>query len=100
KLDRGDYDAILLASAGLRRLGIEYEGTVLDFDQMITAVGQGAMAIQMRGADRDLQEVVHPLHHAPTAAAVTAERALLRGLGGGCQAPIAAVGEVAGGGLR
>jgi len=100
KLDRGDYDAILLASAGLRRLGIEYEGTVLDFDQMIPAVGQGAMAIEIRAADRDLQEVVRPLHHAPTAAAVAAERALLRGLGGGCQAPIAAVGEVAGGRLR
>jgi hydroxymethylbilane synthase len=100
KLRRGDYDAILLARAGLRRLGIEVEGSVLDFDQMIPAAGQGAMAIEIRSEDRELEEILRPHHHVPTAAAVEAERALLRGLGGGCQAPIAAVGEIAGGTLR
>jgi len=100
KLGRGEYDAILLARAGLRRLGIEIEGTVLDLDQMVPAVGQGAMAIEIRAEDREVNEIVRALHHPPTAAAVTAERALLRGLGGGCQAPIAAVGEVADGRLR
>jgi len=96
RLRRGDYDAILLAGAGLRRLGIRVEGAVLDFEQMIPAVGQGAMAIEIRSDDRELEELLEPHHHAPTAAAVAAERALLRGLGGGCQAPIAAVAEVDG----
>jgi hydroxymethylbilane synthase len=96
KLRKGDYDAILLARAGLRRLDIEAEGTVLDYHQMIPAVGQGAMAIEIRADDRELSEILRPHHHAPTAIAVAAERALLRGLGGGCQAPIAAFGEVAG----
>jgi len=100
KLERGEYDAILLASAGLRRLNIAAEGTVLDFDQMIPAAGQGAMALQIRRDDREMQTILRPHHHAPTAAAVTAERALLRALGGGCRAPIAAVAEVSGGRLR
>ncbi|OLC56574.1 MAG: hydroxymethylbilane synthase [Acidobacteria bacterium 13_1_40CM_4_69_4] len=96
RLRHGDYDAVLLASAGLRRLGIQMEGTALDFEQMIPAVGQGAMAIEIRSDDRELEDLLKPHHHAPTAAAVTAERAFLRGLGGGCRAPIAAVGEVDG----
>jgi hydroxymethylbilane synthase len=100
KWERGDFDAILLASAGLRRLGIEVEGSLLEYDQMIPAPGQGAMAIEVRADDRDLIDILRPLDHEPTAAAVAAERALLRGLGGGCQAPIAAVGEVTGVRLR
>jgi hydroxymethylbilane synthase len=96
KLKRGDYDAILLARAGLIRLGIDLEGTVLGFDEMLPAPGQGAMAIEIRAGDGELEELLRPHHHAPTAAAITAERAFLRGLGGGCQAPIAAVGEVDG----
>ncbi len=96
KLRRGDYDAILLARAGLSRLGIDVEGTMLDYDQMVPAAGQGAMAIEIRVDDRELEDLLGPHHHAATAAAVAAERALLRGLGGGCQAPIAAVGEVDG----
>lgn len=96
RLRTGDYDAILLASAGVRRLALEVEGTVLDYDQMIPAVGQGALAIEIRTDDRGLAEILRPYDHAPTAIAVAAERALLRGLGGGCQAPIAAFGEVAG----
>jgi hydroxymethylbilane synthase len=99
KLRSGSYDAILLARAGLNRLGIDIEGTILDYDQMIPAVGQGAMAIEIRADDRDLAEVLRPHHHPPTAAAVLAERALLRGLGGGCQAPIAAIGQVTDGRL-
>jgi hydroxymethylbilane synthase len=99
KLRSGAYDAILLARAGLNRLGIEFEGTVLELDQMIPAVGQGAMAIEIRADDRDLARLLRPHHHPPTAAAVLAERALLRGLGGGCQAPIAAIGQVTDGRL-
>lgn len=96
RLRHGDYDAILLARAGLSRLGIDVDGTVLDFDQMVPAAGQGAMAIEIRADDREMEDLLGPHHHAPTAAAVAAERAFLRGLGGGCQAPIAAVGEVDG----
>ncbi len=96
KLKRGDYDAILLARAGLNRLGIDVEGTVLDFETMVPAVGQGAMAIEIRSDDGEIEDLLKPHHHVPTAAAVTAERALLRGLGGGCQAPIAGVGEASG----
>src|SRR6185369_14549256 len=96
RLTRGDYDAILLARAGLSRLGIEAEGSVLGFDEMLPAPGQGAMAIEIRDGDREIEDLLVPHHHAPTAAAITAERAFLRGLGGGCQAPIAAVGEVDG----
>jgi len=94
KLRAGEYDAILLARAGLRRLGIEVEGSVLDHEQMIPAPGQGAMAIEIRSDDRGLQNVLRRHHDESSAAAVTAERALLRALGGGCRAPIAAFGRV------
>jgi hydroxymethylbilane synthase len=93
KLQRGEYDAVILACAGVRRLGLSVEGAVLDFDQMLPAVGQGALAIEARTDDRDTAAVVGPLHHPATAATVAAERAFLRGLGGGCQAPIAAIAE-------
>jgi len=96
RLRRGDYDAVVLAVVGLRRLGIAFEGAVLEFEQMIPAAGQGAMAIEIRADDGELAGLLRPHHHQPTASAVTAERALLRGLGGGCQAPIAAVAEVDG----
>lgn len=93
KLERGDYDAVVLALAGLRRLGAEVEGAILSPDEMIPAVGQGALAIETRADAAGLDVPLRALHDAPTAAAVAAERAFLRGLGGGCQAPIAALGE-------
>ncbi len=96
KLQRGDYDAIVLALAGVRRLGAEVEGHVLDFEEMLPAVGQGALAVETRSDDPDSAAVLAPLHDPATACAVEAERAFLRGLGGGCQAPIAAVAEVSG----
>ncbi|HKN47669.1 MAG TPA: hydroxymethylbilane synthase [Candidatus Polarisedimenticolia bacterium] len=96
RLKRGDYDAVVLALAGLRRLGADVEGTVLDFDQMIPAVGQGALAIETRDDAAGLTRPLQALHDEASAAAVAAERAFLRGLGGGCQAPIAAIGEVRG----
>jgi hydroxymethylbilane synthase len=94
RLRRGDYDAIVVALAGVRRLGAAVNGSVLDFDRMIPAVGQGAMAVETRSDDADLGPILAPLHHPMTDLAVRAERALLRGLGGGCQAPIAAIGVV------
>ncbi len=96
RLARGEYDAVVLALAGVRRLDAAVEGTVLPFDQMIPAVGQGALAIEARAGDGEVRGVLRPLHHLATACAVAAERAFLRGLGGGCQAPIAAVGEIRG----
>jgi len=96
RLARGDYDAVVLALSGVRRLGAQAEGSVLEFDQMLPAVGQGALAIETRSGDAGASAVLRPLHHAGTAAAVAAERAFLRGLGGGCQAPIAAVAEIRG----
>jgi hydroxymethylbilane synthase len=90
KLDAGDYDAIILASAGLRRLGLsERISASLATEEMLPAVGQGALAIEMRDESEALK-LVALLEHAPTRAACTAERSLLRALGGGCQLPIAA----------
>ncbi len=99
KLERGEYAAILLALAGVRRLGVASGGTILPFDEMLPAVGQGALAVETRADDRELAGFLAAFHHPPTAAAVGAERAFLRGLGGGCQAPIAAIAEVSGGRL-
>jgi hydroxymethylbilane synthase len=91
KLDEGRYDAIVLASAGLRRLGWENRITEL-FDPgiMCPAVGQGALAIETRDDDGAGFQAAQRLEHAETRAAVTAERAVLASLGGGCQAPMGA----------
>lgn len=96
RLARGDYDAIVLALAGVRRIGAQAEGTVLEFEQMLPAVGQGALAIETRSGEAPAPAALRSLHDPETAAAVAAERAFLRGLGGGCQAPIAAVALVRG----
>ncbi len=90
KLDAGWYDAIILAAAGLRRLGWEERiSAYLEPSEMLPAIGQGALAIETRAQDEDAKELVMALNHSPTHAACVAERALLRGLGGGCQLPIA-----------
>ncbi len=86
----GDYDAIVLAYAGLERLGlIDVVTQVLDFDAMLPAPGQGAIAVQTR-PDSAVLETLKTIHHLETALAVTAERAFLAGLGGGCSMPAAA----------
>jgi hydroxymethylbilane synthase len=100
RLEKGDYDAIVLALAGVKRIGAEVEGIVLDFDRMLPAVGQGALAIEARDDDGDAQGILKFLHHPATAVAVAAERAFLRALGGGCQAPIAAIADESGNRLR
>jgi hydroxymethylbilane synthase len=100
KLRRGDYEAILMAHAAVLRLEMRLEGTVLEVDEMIPAVGQGALAVEIRQDDRETADRLRALHHPATAAAVAAERALLRGLGGGCQAPIAAHATLDGATLR
>jgi hydroxymethylbilane synthase len=92
KLDGGGYDALVLAAAGLRRLGLGQRISLyLPPEVCLSAPGQGALAITVRGDDEALPALLAPLHDADTAAAVGAERALLRLLGGGCQAPLAAL---------
>jgi len=96
-----DYAAIVLAAAGVLRLGLEEHITeYLPPEVMLPAVGQGALAVQAREDDADTLKVLAQLDHAPTRAAATAERAFLRALGGGCHVPIAAYGEPAGPDLR
>jgi len=91
KLDAGQYDAVLLASAGLRRLGFAARiSAPVPTDVMLPAVGQGALGIETRAADAETNALIARLEHIPTRAACTAERALLFALGGGCQVPIAA----------
>jgi len=91
KLDEGEYDALLLATAGLLRLGLQSRiSLAISTDEMLPAVGQGAIAIETRAADDFTIEKVSQLNHEATRIACLAERALLRTLGGGCQFPIAA----------
>jgi hydroxymethylbilane synthase len=91
KLDAGEYDAIILAVAGLSRLGFAHRiNERIQPVKMVPAVGQGALAIEIRADDAGIHEFLAPLDHGPTRAACSAERALLRALGGGCQLPIAA----------
>jgi hydroxymethylbilane synthase len=91
KLDEGQYDAIILAAAGLRRLGYEKRITeYLNAEVMLSAVGQGALGIEARETDERTKTLLTPLDHLPTRLACTAERAFLKGLGGGCLVPIAA----------
>lgn len=96
----GDFDALLLAAAGLQRLGLAGEiRERLAPEQFLPAAGQGVLAIECRAEDAATRARLQPLHHPPTALAVAAERALLRRLDCGCQAPVAAYAQVAGGEL-
>ncbi|MFM2125844.1 MAG: hydroxymethylbilane synthase [Acidobacteriota bacterium] len=91
KLDEGQYDAIVLAAAGLRRLGwAERITELIAQETMCPAVGQGALAIETREDGGAAHELAKQLDHLPTRRAVTAERALLLVLGGGCQVPVGA----------
>lgn len=91
KLDEGQYDALVLACAGLRRLRLEHRiSAPLPASQMLPAVGQGALGIETRADDEGTIDVVSKLDHKFTRLACLAERAFLRSLGGGCQLPIAA----------
>ena len=90
-------DAALLAIAGLERLGLGGKGSVIDPLDVMPAPGQGALGLEIRANDAPTRKLLVPLHDAASADAVAAERALLAALGGGCQAPVAAL--VAGGRL-
>ena len=90
KLDAGEYDAIILAAAGLLRLGFaDRIRSSLDVSTSLPSGGQGAVGIECRSADTAIHKLLEPLHHSDTASRVTAERALNRHLNGGCQVPIA-----------
>src|SRR5262244_3679722 len=91
KLYEGDYDAIILASAGLKRLGFDHcISAHLSISEMLPAVGQAALAIETRIDDHRANMLLEVLNHQPTRYAAEAERAVLRSLGGGCAVPIAA----------
>jgi hydroxymethylbilane synthase len=101
KLDRGDYAAIILAAAGLKRLGLASRiRAFIEPEDSLPAPGQGAMAIEIRAGRPELAELLAPLNHADTEAAVRAERQLSRSFGGSCQVPLAAFATVAAGALQ
>lgn len=86
-----DWDAIILARAGVERLGLqEHISSIIPIDMMLPAVGQGALGLQIREGDNETHELISVLHNPNIFAAVSAERAFLRELQGGCQVPIAA----------
>jgi hydroxymethylbilane synthase len=101
KLDEGQYDAILLAAAGLERLGLAGRiTTLLPTESSLPAAGQGAIGIECRGDREDLVRLLAPLDHPATALAVRAERAVARALSGSCTVPLAAYAEVDGDTMR
>lgn len=101
KLDHSDWDGMILALAGVKRLGWESRVTeILPLEIMLPAVGQGALAVEMRENDSRVADLLKDFHHEPTAIATRAERALLRHLEGGCQVPIGTYGRIEHGKLR
>lgn len=99
KMIEGQYTAILLAAAGVRRLALEapFIAPIL-FEDILPAPGQGSIGLQVRAGDERALRLIAGLHHAASAACCTAERALLEALGGGCQLPLGTLGEMAGDG--
>jgi len=96
KLNEGGYDAVVLAAAGLTRLGLQNQITeYMSLDLMLPAPGQGALAVEIREGNERMRELIMGLNHAPTRTAVEAERAFLEHLGGGCSVPIAAYARLA-----
>jgi hydroxymethylbilane synthase len=90
RLDQGDYDAIVLACAGLKRLGMAARITrALTPEESLPAMGQGVIGIECRREDEGVRRLLEPLDHEPTRLRIRAERALNAGLAGGCQAPVA-----------
>jgi hydroxymethylbilane synthase len=95
KLDRGEFDCLVLAEAGLKRLGLlRTNAHVIPREVMLPAVGQGALAIEARGSDAATRSLLAPLDHAETHQAILAERSLLAALRAGCLAPVGAYGRV------
>jgi len=100
KLDEGNYDAIILASAGLIRLGFEPRiKRALEPEECLPAIGQGAIGIEVRSNDKAVKELIEPLAHADTMSCIAAERAMNQALSGGCQVPIAGFALLTDGGI-
>jgi hydroxymethylbilane synthase len=100
KLDEGQFDAMILAAAGVKRLGWAQRITeILDPSVSLPAIGQGAIGIECRTSDEVINSLITPLNHKETSICVRAERALLKRLQGGCQVPIAAHAEIKAGRL-
>lgn len=100
KFFESDWDAIILARAGVERLGLKkYISSYISKEVILPAVGQGALGIEIHEDNHDMLSLLQPLHDENTFAAVSAERALLKELEGGCQIPIGALGEVKSNGL-
>jgi hydroxymethylbilane synthase len=101
KVSSGEFDGVIVAAAAMLRLGWQDRITeYLPLGDFLPAVGQGALAIEGRLGDQEIAELVLPLNHLPTWQCITAERAFLHTLGGGCRAPVAALGTVSGDRLR
>lgn len=101
KLDAGQFDAIILAAAGLKRLGLEERITaLLTPEESLPAVGQGALGLECRAERQDLLELLAPLNHRATALCVTAERAFSRALAGSCNVPLGGFAELSGARIR
>jgi hydroxymethylbilane synthase len=101
KVASGEADGLIMAAAALLRLGWQDKITeFLPLEHFLPAVGQGALVIEARTGDKEVREVVSKLNHLPSWQAVTGERAFLHALGGGCRAPIAALGTVIAGKLK
>ena len=97
KLDAGEFDAIILAAAGLKRLGLEQRITeTIATELILPAIGQGAIGIECRDDDLEINRLLQPLHDRETGLCVTAERAMNAALQGGCQVPIAGYAELTG----
>jgi hydroxymethylbilane synthase len=97
KLDQGEYAAIILAAAGLKRLGLENRITsLLSPEQSLPAVGQGALGIECLSKRKDLLQLLQPLDHRETALCVAAERAMSKALGGSCQVPLGGYAQIHG----
>ena len=101
KLDDGQFDALVLACAGLRRLGLgDRISAPIPIDRCIPAPGQGIVAVQTREADRRVVEALATVHDEATGIALAAERALVQALGGDCQVPLGALARLNGGGIE
>lgn len=101
KLKGSDWDGMILASAGVTRLGLtEHISEYISPEWILPAVGQGALGIETRADDAELIDLLSVFNHASTLVALTAERALLNTMGGGCQVPLGALGEVIGDTLK
>jgi hydroxymethylbilane synthase len=94
KLEAGEVDATILSAAGLHRLRMDHVGTPIPFDIMLPAPGQGALGVECRADDTDCMQLLKLLDDAGSRAAVMAERAFARALGGSCHSPVAALATV------